>query len=137
MGHGNRDAKGGDSGEAWVGFVDRCKDMKIAVMGAGAIGSVLGGYLCEAGEDVLLIGRKVNVDAINKNGLQIEGVRGEKNIKIKTDTILSEKPEMLFLSVKTQDIPEACKAIALMTKDSIIVTMQNGVKADLLAEIGR
>jgi len=107
--------------------------MKIAVMGAGAIGSVLGGYLCEAGEDVLLIGRKVNVDAINKNGLQIEGVRGEKNIKIKTDTILSEKPEMLFLSVKTQDIPEACKAIALMTKDSIIVTMQNGVKADLLA----
>ena len=107
--------------------------MKIAVMGAGAIGSVLGGYLCEAGEDVLLIGRKVNVDAINKNGLQIEGVRGEKNIKIKTDTILSEKPEMLFLSVKTQDIPEACKAIALMTKDSTIVTMQNGVKADLLA----
>ena len=107
--------------------------MKIAVMGAGAIGSVLGGYLCEAGEDVLLIGRKVNVDAINKNGLQIEGVRGEKNIKIKTDTILSEKPDMLFLSVKTQDIPEACKAIALMTKDSIIVTMQNGVKADLLA----
>ncbi len=107
--------------------------MKIAVMGAGAIGSVLGGYLCEAGEDVLLIGRKVNVDAINKNGLQIEGVRGEKNIKIKADAILSEKPDMLFLSVKTQDIPEACKAIALMTKDSTIVTMQNGVKADLLA----
>ena len=107
--------------------------MKIAVMGAGAIGSVLGGYLCEAGEDVLLIGRKGNVDAINKNGLQIDGVRGEKNIKIKADAILSEKPDMLFLSVKTQDIPEACKAIALMTKDSIIVTMQNGVKADLLA----
>ena len=107
--------------------------MKIAVMGAGAIGSVLGGYLCEAGEDVLLIGRKGNVDAINKNGLQIDGVRGEKNIKIKADAILSEKPDMLFLSVKTQDIPEACKAIALMTKDSTIVTMQNGVKADLLA----
>ena len=107
--------------------------MKIAVMGAGAIGSVLGGYLCEAGEDVLLIGRKGNVDAINKNGLQIDGVRGRKNIKIKADAILSEKPDMLFLSVKTQDIPEACKAIALMTKDSTIVTMQNGVKADLLA----
>lgn len=107
--------------------------MKIAVMGAGAIGSVLGGYLAEAGEDVLMIGRKGNVDAINKNGLQIEGVRGRKNIRIKAYTGLNEKPDMIFLSVKTQDIPEACKAIALMTKDSIIVTMQNGVKADLLA----
>ena len=52
--------------------------MKIAVMGAGAIGSVLGGCLAEAGEDVLLIGRKGNIDAINKNGLQIDGVRGRK-----------------------------------------------------------
>ncbi len=107
--------------------------MKIAVMGAGAIGCVLGGCLAEAGEDVFLIGRKGNVDAINKNGLQIEGVRGKKNIKIKADTGLNEKPDMLFLCVKTQDIPEACRAITSMTKDSIIVTMQNGVKADLLA----
>ncbi len=107
--------------------------MKIAVMGAGAIGSVLGGYLCEAGEDVLLIGRKENVDAINKNGLQIEGVRGRKNIKIKADTGLNERPDILFLAVKTQDISDACKTIASKTKDSIIVTMQNGVKADVLA----
>lgn len=107
--------------------------MKIAIMGAGAIGCVLGGYLCEAGEDVLLIGRKGNVDAINKNGLQIDGVRGKKNIKIKADTGLSERPDMLFFAVKTQDIPEACKVIAPMINGSIIVTMQNGVKADVLA----
>ncbi len=107
--------------------------MKIAIMGAGAIGCVLGCYLCEAGEDVVLIGRKGNIDAINKNGLQIEGVRGRKNIRIKADTGLSERPDMLFLCVKTQDIPEACKAIAPMINGSIIVTMQNGVKADVLA----
>ncbi|MEK6681377.1 MAG: 2-dehydropantoate 2-reductase [Nitrospirota bacterium] len=107
--------------------------MKIAIMGAGAIGCVLGGYLCEAGEDVLLIGRKGNVDAINKNGLQIDGVRGKKNIKIKADTGLSERPDMLFFAVKTQDIPDACKVIAPMINGSIIVTMQNGVKADVLA----
>ncbi len=107
--------------------------MKIAIMGAGAIGSVLGGYLAEAGEDVLLIGRKNNVDAINKNGLQIDGVRGKKNIKIKADTRLSEKPDIIFLAVKTQDITEACKTIAPAAENSIIVTMQNGVKADVLA----
>ncbi|MEK6657309.1 MAG: ketopantoate reductase family protein, partial [Nitrospirota bacterium] len=107
--------------------------MKIAVMGAGAIGSVLGGCLAEAGEDVLLIGRKGNIDAINKNGLQIDGVRGRKNIRIKADTGLTERPDMLFLCVKTQDIPEACKAITSKTKDSIIITMQNGVKGDVLA----
>ena len=42
--------------------------MKIAVIGAGAIGSVIGGLLSKAGEDVTLIGRKPHVDAINANG---------------------------------------------------------------------
>ena len=37
--------------------------MKIAVIGAGAIGSVIGGLLSKAGEDVTLIGRKPHIDA--------------------------------------------------------------------------
>ena len=42
--------------------------MKIAVIGAGAIGSVVAGYLHKAGVDVILIGRQDQVDAIKKDG---------------------------------------------------------------------
>ena len=51
--------------------------MKIAVIGAGAIGSVVGGLLSKAGEDVTLIGRKSHVDAIKQNGLMLDGPSGK------------------------------------------------------------
>ena len=43
--------------------------MKIAVIGAGAIGGVVAAYLKKAGEDVILIGRSEQVDIINSKGL--------------------------------------------------------------------
>jgi 2-dehydropantoate 2-reductase len=46
--------------------------MKIAVIGVGAIGSVIGGLLSKAREDIALIGRKPYVDAIHQNGLLLE-----------------------------------------------------------------
>ena len=40
--------------------------MKVAIIGAGAIGSVVAAYLTKAGKDVLLVGRQEQVDAIKK-----------------------------------------------------------------------
>ena len=48
--------------------------MNIAVIGAGAIGGVVAAYLKKAGEDVVLIGRSDQVDAIEARGLTIRGV---------------------------------------------------------------
>ena len=45
--------------------------MKIAIIGAGAIGGVVAAYLKKAGEDVILIGRDSQVDVINSKGLTI------------------------------------------------------------------
>jgi hypothetical protein len=45
---------------------------KIVIIGAGAIGSLVGGLLSRAGEEVTLIGRKSHVDAIKKSGLIID-----------------------------------------------------------------
>ena len=58
--------------------------MKIAVVGAGAIGSVIGGLLSGAGEDVTLISRKPHVDAMNQNGLVLDGESGKTVIRVKT-----------------------------------------------------
>ncbi len=110
--------------------------MKIAVVGAGAIGSIIGGLLAKAGEDVTLIGRKSHVDAVNKNGLTIDGVFGEMNIRLKAAEHLNFKPDVVLLAVKTQDVEEAVREIKPLVSQSLIVTMQNGVRSDnLVAKI--
>ncbi len=54
--------------------------MKIAVIGAGAIGSLIGGLLATRGEDVTLIGRGDHVRAINEGGLIIESASGTTQV---------------------------------------------------------
>ena len=51
--------------------------MRVVIHGAGGLGSVLGARLALAGVDVTLIARPAHVEAIQKNGLQVSGVRGE------------------------------------------------------------
>jgi 2-dehydropantoate 2-reductase len=57
--------------------------VKVAVFGAGAIGSVAGGLLAKAGEDVTLIARPAHVEAVNANGLLIEGPEGSLRIPVR------------------------------------------------------
>lgn len=101
--------------------------MKIVVFGAGAVGSVIGGYLSEAGEEVTLIGRKEHVDAINKNGLIIDGIRGKLITHPKAKEKIDEEPDLVLLTVKSQDTVEAAKEIKPYVEGVPIVCLQNGV----------
>lgn len=107
--------------------------MKIAVVGAGAIGCLVAGYLKLKGEDVVLVGHQDSALAINKLGLCITGVRGTHNIKINCLLKLVSQPELLILATKTQDIPEALKTNREFIQDAPLITIQNGVKADSIA----
>ena len=49
---------------------------RIAIIGAGAIGSTLGALLHRAGQNVLLIGRPAHVSAIRQDGLRVDGKMG-------------------------------------------------------------
>jgi len=51
--------------------------MRFIICGAGGLGSVLGGFLAKAGEDVTLVGRPKHMDAVNANGLKISGIYGD------------------------------------------------------------
>ncbi|MEY2405533.1 MAG: 2-dehydropantoate 2-reductase, partial [Acidimicrobiaceae bacterium] len=51
--------------------------MNICILGAGGLGSVIGGRLAETGVDVTLVARPAHVDAITRDGLRITGARGE------------------------------------------------------------
>ena len=60
------------------------KDLKVAVLGAGAMGCLFGGLLAEKGLNVILIDVwKEHVDAINKDGLKMDGHGGDRVIKVK------------------------------------------------------
>jgi 2-dehydropantoate 2-reductase len=104
--------------------------MKIAVIGAGAVGSVIGGLLSKAGEDVTLIGRKPHVNAINQNGLVLEGPSGKMVIRVKSADNLDFKPDLALLTVKTQDVESSVRKAQLFLSGAPVVTTQNGVQSD-------
>lgn len=98
--------------------------MQIAVMGAGAIGSLFGALLARAGYDVTLIGREAHVRAIVENGLKVSGLE-EFNIKVKAVTRAVEA-ELFLFTVKSYDTEQAARSIPIGEK-TVILTLQNGI----------
>ncbi|MBU1124762.1 MAG: ketopantoate reductase family protein [Candidatus Omnitrophica bacterium] len=107
--------------------------MKIAVIGAGAIGSLVAGYLKSKAAEVHLVGHADAVDAVKKDGLRISGVRGELTVPLDITERLSFSPEVVILATKTQDLEAALQENLTYIKDAVVVTTQNGIRADTLA----
>ena len=104
--------------------------MKIAILGAGAIGSLFGALLWESGEDVVLIGRKRHVDAIRSRGLKVSGISGERIVKPKAVTTTQEigKVDLIIISVKSYDTEQAAKdALNMIHHNTVVLTIQNGL----------
>ena len=106
--------------------------MRIAVVGAGAIGGYLGGWLSAAGEDVTFIARGANLDAITTNGMRVIGEdgaevtsRGARAVRTMRD---AGPQDAVLLTVKAHQVAAvAADLSALMSDDTTIVTMQNGI----------
>ncbi len=110
--------------------------MNIAVIGAGAIGSVVAGYLSKAGEDVLLVGRPPQIQKIQRDGLEIKGARGVETVSLKAATQLDQEYDLVIFTVKTQDIEDAFAENHFhLGGKSLILTTQNGVQADNLLSV--
>ncbi|MBT8226982.1 MAG: 2-dehydropantoate 2-reductase [Dactylosporangium sp.] len=107
--------------------------MKIAVIGAGAVGSVLGGLLARAGEDVILVGRQPHVDLLNDHGLIIDGASDRMTIRLRATPRLDVRPDLALLTVKTQDLPAALEEYSALLRGVPVVVTQNGVRADQMA----
>jgi 2-dehydropantoate 2-reductase len=105
----------------------------VAVFGAGAIGSLVGARLHEAGINVRLIGRLTHVDAIRTKGLLVEGHDESRLVRLPVATTLTGPADIILLTVKSQDVPDACRTIAALDSDATVVTMQNGVRSDMEA----
>ena len=104
--------------------------MEVVVYGAGAIGSLVGARLHEAGVGLRLIGRNTQVDAITANGLLVKGPEESHVVRLPARTTLDGTADVILLTVKSQDVQDACRVLAQQHSDATVVTMQNGVRSD-------
>src|SRR5712672_3536603 len=79
--------------------------MKIAVMGAGAVGCYYGFNLARAGHDVVLIGRPQHVEAIERQGLRLETQTFDERIRVSASTEGStvQGAQLVLFSVNSTD----------------------------------
>jgi 2-dehydropantoate 2-reductase len=113
--------------------------MKTAIVGAGAMGSLFGALLSEAGNEVWLYDVwHEHVDAINRNGLQIEreGTTRVARIPATTDPGKIDRTELVILFVKSTQTEKASGiARQLAGNKGLVLTLQNGMgNADIVAE---
>ncbi len=105
--------------------------MKFAVVGAGAIGGYLGGWLAAAGEEVSFIARGANLDALKRDGIR---VIGEDGAEVHARGNAADRPQdlgphdVVLLTVKAHQVAAIAPGLAsLCHRDTTIVTMQNGI----------
>lgn len=106
--------------------------MKVAVIGCGAIGGLFLGYLSQIYPDVIGVVREYQKNPLLKEGLFLEGVRGDRNCKVRVNTQLKEKVDLAILATKINDLQEALSANSEYLRDSLALTTQNGIKADYI-----
>jgi 2-dehydropantoate 2-reductase len=105
--------------------------VKIAVVGAGAMGSVYAGLLGSAGHEVWAIDRwREHVEAIRKRGLRVEGASGDRVVQIRATTDPTEAGEvdLVILATKAMDVEAAAGAARpLVGADTLVLSIQNGL----------
>lgn len=111
---------------------------KIAVIGAGAIGSLLAAVWTRADEDVTLVVRPERVEGLQASGLRVSGFMGEFHVTPKVATEIPPGTEFAVFTMKTQDLAVALRARKNALGSATVVTTQNGVRARdiVLAELG-
>ena len=113
--------------------------MKIAVMGAGAVGCYYGGMLARAGHGVTLIARPQHVEAIRQHGLHMDTRTFDEFVPLtaSSDPAAVRDAQLVLFCVKSMDTEAAgAQILAHLAPDALVMTLQNGVdNADRLRTV--
>ncbi|MFN0317145.1 MAG: ketopantoate reductase family protein, partial [Burkholderiales bacterium] len=117
--------------------------MRIYVIGSGAMGGFYGGLLFRAGYDVTLIdNREAHVALIQRDGLKLDGVRGEHTVRLPARTSIEGLPpcDLAIIFTDTNSTQDAARAAARILKpEGFALTLQNGIGnvEILVAQLGK
>src|SRR5256886_3670747 len=108
------------------------RSMKVAIIGAGAIGGYVGVKLALAGDDVTFIVRGANLDAIRQNGMKLvmgDGTEHVANGVTATNDYAAAGPQdLVILAMKAHQVEAVADDVPkLFGPDTVVVTMQNGI----------
>jgi len=106
--------------------------MKIAIIGAGAIGGYVGVKLALAGEDVTFMVRGANLEAITQRGMVLEMEDGSRlvadQVKASNDYDAVGPQDLVILATKAQQVEAVAASVPkLFGPETVVVTMQNGI----------
>ncbi len=106
--------------------------MKLCIVGAGAIGGMLGVKLAQAGEDVTFVIRGANLEAARKSGIKLimeDGTESLVHPAQATDRLADAGPQdIVILAMKAHQLPPVAAEIrCLCNPDTLVVTLQNGI----------
>ena len=105
--------------------------MRFVVVGAGAIGGVVGGRLAQHGHDVVLVARGPHHDAIAAHGLLVRSPDDEVRVPVPVvahpDELSFGPDDVVLLAVKGQDTAAALASLGSAPGDVAIACLQNGV----------
>ena len=104
--------------------------LKVAVMGAGAVGCYFGGMLARAGHQVVLIARPQHVDAIARDGLRMETRTFDEHVRLaaSSEPAAVQGADLVLFSVKSTDTESAGAQIRpFLAPQALVLTLQNGV----------
>jgi 2-dehydropantoate 2-reductase len=106
--------------------------MKIAVIGAGAVGGYFGGRLALAGSEVVFLVRGKTLEALRTGPLRVQSIKGDFEVRVRATDEPAEVGEVdaVLVAVKAWQVPEAAEAIQKMPGGrSVVVPLQNGIEA--------
>jgi 2-dehydropantoate 2-reductase len=114
--------------------------LKIAILGAGALGCAIGATLTEGGHETWLLDRSpAHVDAMRSCGLQVDDANGSRHVRVRAATSAAEvgAADVVIVLVKSFHTEEAMRgAPQLIGPDTAVLSLQNGLgHEDVLAEV--
>lgn len=110
--------------------------MRVAILGAGGVGSVVAGYLARMGTDVVMLARPGHVAAVQQAGLQVKGLADfQVQLPAYAEAKALEAVDALIITVKTKDMERALAGVAHL-KIGWAASLQNGVvKNEQIAQV--
>lgn len=105
--------------------------MKIGIVGSGAMGSVYGALLADAGNELWMFDQwPAHVEAMRTRGLRCEGASGDRTVRVNATMDAAEAGacELAIVATKVMDIERAVRAAAPMIgPETLVLTIQNGL----------
>ena len=101
--------------------------MRIAIIGAGALGGTFAARLAAVGHDVTVTARGAGLAAIQADGIRLTGGFGETHAHPVAVERLAERPDLVLVCTKAQDAEAAISANARVIDGSPVIVVQNGL----------